>query len=67
MCLSAVSVGWTLKEKVKIFMQELVDVGVLLWKFSCRCLMLEGVLLQGEWLCEGLSVRCSREQFTVKG
>lgn len=40
-CSSAVSVGWTLKEKVKIFMQELVDVGVLLWKFSCRCLMLE--------------------------
>lgn len=26
-----------------------------------------GVLLQGEWLCEGLSMRCGREQFTVKG
>lgn len=26
-----------------------------------------GVLLQGEWLSEGLSMRCGREQFTVKG
>lgn len=53
-CSSAVAVGWTLEENVKLFTQELV---VLLWKSLCRCLlMLEEYCRKSE----GLSMRCSR-------
>lgn len=59
---SAVTVGWTLMENMKFVMQGWVNIGVLLWKPSCRhLLMLEYYCRNGGLLCEGLSVRCSEE------